>query len=773
MNFITVAQPLGFPAPFIALVEDQTKCYGFPTFLYEATSDSAGSHAVLGYSGTSGCGVGYRYDSCNNTQALAVIYPTETVPHPAISFGGTCWGLTGSITDLRPFRTVTALDVSAVLGCSDVTCTGSDATGASVLYMDQEFQIPVTVQFQHLDRGIPLFGVAREAFSTGYNLTPPGQVSYTIWDAPSHAVLTAQEDATVQFTVSPAHIWRDLVYERSGQRYHSAMPPGSTSKMLQLRAGDVVSLEFSHYRTLYRSKSGQVTWEKVVQVPNVYDTALMTFSGSQAITAVGFTGLTNRQDYTFFGTVPADVQVDLPNPNSLVTIQDAVLPEMVLVRAQAAAEERFSFSRPVYAGQKLSSPVMFRFYANRSRSGQHGEMDVWLEQDQSFPAYLRVSPYKALAYGAYSYRKVSQFGDTTRRGLRVVTAGEAALLRTPRVYADDRGERISARASNEYVFAGGQPYVFNGTLDYGISDTVQSGLTELASPSHVRQFSVTGSPRGIAYVPATDEIWAATNTGFAIMAASASPGVTNVAAGSNYAIAWCAATSEVIIARTDGTVMAFDPSTRIMTKAVWIGTTLSYSVYLVVRGSAIYVATNTPAGGATLFALRAQDLATEGIFPTGNAVTVEGLIYVSATGQLLLGTESGGSWLVDPDTGALTNLGLPYTTLWGFCDSPDRRSIFVASAAFPGHIYEVDPVSKATLRDTPTSYSARNPFWHPLRKKVYFGEYVSGYEQIIDANGNALSQVYVGEWSYATAYAPGHRTTFVTVPAIQQVAAIT
>ena len=768
---ITVPQPLGFPAPFVALVDDQTKCYGNPVFLYEATSESAGSLSVVGYDGTSSCGVGYLYASCNHAHALAVVYPSTAQPHTTVSFGGTCWGLSGSLSDLRPYRAIAVSDVIPVASCADVACTGSDATGPSVLYMDAEEEAPVTVQFEHLDQGIPAYGVTPEAYSTGYSLSPPGRTQYSVWSARSYPLFRATESAQISVTIEPFNITRELVLIRNGQRSRGILGPGKQSQVVSAQAGDAYYLEFGNNWRRYRGQGGHVTWEKVVQVPRLYDTATMTFNGTQSITAVGFTGLTNRQDYAFYDALPASAQMDLPNPDTIVTVQDGgTLGEMELVRVQGVSEPDVTFSRPRYGGQKLASPVTFRFYAGRSRAGQHGEMDVWLDEDQSFPAYLKVSPYKVLAYGGYSYRKSASSEDTTRRGLRVVTEAEAEDLRLPRVYADDRGERISVQAREKYVFLNDQPYYFTGTVDAGISDTVYTGLEELGDPVHVRQYNVSGSPRGIAYVPATDEVWAATTNGIVIVAGAGTPGSTLVSSTPNYDIAWCAATNEVIVAKLDGSVVAYDPATRTPTKTGSIGGPSSYSVHLAVRGSTIYAGANMP--NATLFGLRASDLVVAETYSTGSGVSVEGTILVSSTDQILLGTESGGCWLLDT-SGSFVNVGVPSTTLWGFCDAASRRSFYAASASYPGAIREVDPATHAVLALMSTIRSARNPFWHPLRKKIYYGQYINGLEEIRDPNGNILSTVFVGEWSYATAYAPNHRLVFVTLPAMNAITVLT
>jgi hypothetical protein len=176
---------------------------------------------------------------------------------------------------------------------------------------------------------------------------------------------------------------------------------------------------------------------------------------------------------------------------------------------------------------------------------------------------------------------------------------------------------------------------------------------------------------------------------------------------------------------------------------------------------------------ATLFALSAQDLVNHGTASTGNAVVVEGCIYLSAVDKVLLGTESGGSWLLDPDSGNFVNANVPTTTGWGFCEAPNRKTYYVASASYPGALREMDPVSKTSVKLIQTTRPARNPFWHPLRQKIYYGQYVNGLEEIRDPNGNLLTSIFVGEWSYATAYAPNWRLVFVTLPGINSIVVMT
>ena len=213
------AQPLGFPAPFIARVDDQTKCYGTPSFLYEQLAEQAGSNALLGYTTDAGCGKAYRYVRCTGAGTLAVIFPSATSPHSVLLYGTKCYSYAGTLVDLRPYTIVSSVDASPVSGCLDVACTGSNSAGDAVMYVDTERQTEVLVSFEHAIAGaFPRVGVAPQLESTGYGLTPPGSLNYFLDTVKVFPLFTAQENASVAFTVSPTGLCRGIVLIRGGIR---------------------------------------------------------------------------------------------------------------------------------------------------------------------------------------------------------------------------------------------------------------------------------------------------------------------------------------------------------------------------------------------------------------------------------------------------------------------------------------------------------------------------------------------------------------------------
>lgn len=467
------AQPLGFPAPFIARVEDQAKCYGTPSLLYEQTSEHAGSNALLGYATSAGCGVPYRYVLCSGTGTLAVIFPVATSPHSVLQHAARCYSYAGTLSDLRAYTVATAADTTPVSGCLDVACTGSNSQGDTYAYQDLERQTEVLVSFAHASApGFPRIGVAPQIVSSGNGLTPPGSYTYFLDGQKVFPLFTAAENADVVFHVGPASLRREIVLTRGAQRLHYLLGLGVSTITVPVQAGDSVALDLSRFSTTFRYRGGTVTWQKQSTLPRLYDTVTYAFSGSSTVRALGFTGLSERDDYAYYGTLPADVAQTTPNPDSAVTVQDSSGTEMLLVRTRAQGERPWSFDVPGYSGQVLSSPLTFRFYAGRSQQGAHGEMDVWLDSAGTAPEYFRVSPYKALVRGDEGYFRSSVLGATARRGLRVATATEATEYASPRVFSDARGARIVAQTVDDQFDYEGNTYIFYGTVDYGISDRI-------------------------------------------------------------------------------------------------------------------------------------------------------------------------------------------------------------------------------------------------------------------------------------------------------------
>lgn len=475
-------QPLGYPAAFIAPYTDSASCYGSPSFTGEYLGGGTPSDSsVFGFTGTPGCGAAYQYSPCSNSgqqQQLAVIFPTDATPHPYVSYQDSCYVLDGRVRDTRLLVSVPLSEVMPVASCLDVVCTGSDAAGGSVGYIDQETMQQVAVAFPHLDSGVPFFAVAPEAASQGYGATAPGSANWALFADSVFRVMTAPEDATLVFEITPSNIWRDLVVAHQGACTHHRFYPGMSKSSIPVQAGDTITLEFGNRIKVYSGLSGRVMWHKPVPMPYLYDTAVFSMPFSTGtLSAIGFCGLDNRQDYCFYGTLGAAAEMGQPNPDAVVTVKDSSdLSEMLLVRTKQPHEAQFQLVLPNYQAQRLQSPLTFKFYAGRQRTGAHGEMDVWLDQDNSeFPAYFKVSAFKSLARSVGAYRKATQQSDTSRRSLRVITENQAASSLSPRVYADARGNRLSVMwGPNADLFLSGNPnpYAFTGIYDYGVSEAL-------------------------------------------------------------------------------------------------------------------------------------------------------------------------------------------------------------------------------------------------------------------------------------------------------------
>ena len=471
---LIVAQPLGFPAPVIAPQWDQTKCYGSPAYLQEVLDNSA-LLPMFAYTSATTCGIGYVYTACETGSSLAVIYPTASVPHSFVFYGSNCYAYSGSVADLRPYTAVPVSSVTAVVDCQDYLCTAANASGPSVVYRDVATQQKVNVNFPHLDLGVPLFGAVPAAGDPGYGDSPPGTVRCGVTRARSvFDLFTARETATIKVQTEQARYLRWLVVKSGLSSVTYLMQAGLTEKTINVQAGDQVKLNFVGLcRTGYVGEV-KVRYEKEVLLPRLYHTAVVEQADKSALRALGFCGVTDRDSYVFFDGLPGGAEQSPCNPDSRLTVQGTLTSEMVLIDNRAIGETAIYSNLAYYAGQQIQGPLTFRFYADRDRAGQHGEMDVWLETDQPFPAYLKVSPYQVVSYGTYSYRRDTQEGDVSRRGLRA--AASPAGVHYPLVHISAAGERISVMSNGGTVYQGGQAYVFTGTLDTGLSENVAWNL---------------------------------------------------------------------------------------------------------------------------------------------------------------------------------------------------------------------------------------------------------------------------------------------------------
>ena len=789
-----VLQPLGFPAPFVAPIGADTDCYGNPSFMGEYLGgDTDAADAVLAYSGTTGCGIAYQYNPCAATtpQQLAIVYPAAAVPHPAISYQNSCYGLVGLVEDTSRLIGVTASEITPVAGCLDAVCTGSNPAGGSVDYFDQENLDVVTVSFPGLDHGVPFFGVVPAASAQGWGLTPPGSVKWQVGTAPIY-IYTAVENVTLTVDITPTNILRDLVLTRNLVRQHYRFYAGLGSAQIPVQAGDVLTLEFARTKT-YAGIQGQVSWSKRVPIPIRYDSVSFTLPGATGtLTALGFCGLDSRQDYSFFGILggPA-VAMDLPNPD-LVTVKDSSsLPEMVLVRTAPAQEPLVPVSMPAYAGQQLTSPVVFNFYAARSIDGAHGEMDVWLNtSNPAFPPFLTDGPFKSLALTDGYYRKNTQQSDTSRRGLTVAFDDPSGTIHSPRIHVDERGNNISVVTTelNDYVYVNGYVYTFTGNFDYGISEQVYWYPSGGGGPALVAAtpYTMPDSPQGMCYVTSTDEVWVAIpNTNqVAIISGDAQTLKGYISVGNGpFSVAYCPNTDNVaVLLANTGQVQFVDATTHAFQGMA----TLGGGAFFAEGGNPALIAYNPVSGQVYV----AGSLSIDDSLPLYEVdpVTLSVATYVLAspgpvprslyfcptTSETIISTGSFGSFAFNVNTKLWENLGVPLGSSSGGCAAPQVARIFFTDDANIGPFNATDPQllydprSRLVTRTFQIPHQCVGAGWHPLRRKFYMNAFniTPGQPGIIveDINGHVLANLpSFGAWANSV-YSPLSRLMFFSFP---------
>lgn len=165
-----------------------------------------------------------------------------------------------------------------------------------------------------------------------------------------------------------------------------------------------------------------------------------------AMRAVGFTGLTDRSEYAFYGTLPADVAVSEVNPDSILTVSSQGT-EYILVRARGITDSPPATppqSRWYAYDQPLVGPWVFRLYAGREDAGQNGDLDVWVEEAGPLPDYFEVNAYQALMRIG-TPPLTNRPPEIERNSLRVIGTG-VNLRRFPSAYVASGGDRIVVRA---------------------------------------------------------------------------------------------------------------------------------------------------------------------------------------------------------------------------------------------------------------------------------------------------------------------------------------
>jgi hypothetical protein len=95
-----------------------------------------------------------------------------------------------------------------------------------------------------------------------------------------------------------------------------------------------------------------------------------------------------------------------------------------------------------YADQVLAGPLVFNFYSGRYSQGAHGEMDVWLDSDGTFPGVFKVHDYMSVVLEDAGTRYASGVGDVSRNSLAVSTLEGADYFSVPGIYSDVSGYQL-------------------------------------------------------------------------------------------------------------------------------------------------------------------------------------------------------------------------------------------------------------------------------------------------------------------------------------------
>lgn len=507
----SVPQPLHNPAPFVAHGNDQFNCYNNPVFIRELTSSGTFDFNYVSYGSSTGsilCGDAYAYSSCEPfLEDIVVLYPYAASAHDFVSYGSSCYGLDGQIFEAGTHTIyLPPGSITAVADCTDALCTGTNATGDSVVYRDNETTASVHVEFPHLDTSIAHYGVAAYYVDYGGGGLTPGSAALRFTDSAVQDVIrSVPASGRLEFTVSFSGHQKKLLVIRDGSTLTYPMSAGSSIIDLNLVAGDRVRLDIGNVagKLSARTRGARinVTWVPVVPLPRLYQTITASLSGT--IQGIGFCGLTDRQPYTFFGTLPADQEVALPNPDTILTVQATGGSEVALIRNRAIGDALPPLPGGVgwYDNSALTGPLTFRFYAAREDLGQHGEMDIYLDTDGSFPSCLKVDDYRVLVLGDDVVRATTGMTDTHRNALVVVSGTSGYHL--PRLFAASDGQLISAQATTSQVSVGSKTYdlvVTASGTDKGLSFVIYpaSALDEFVLATEDAEVLVTEDSEALA-----------------------------------------------------------------------------------------------------------------------------------------------------------------------------------------------------------------------------------------------------------------------------------
>lgn len=465
MSNIVVTQPLHQPADYVAYGTTPNSCYGQPRFLSEYSGTGYDDLLIVGYTDGDFCGKQISYTACESGSLLTVVYDFAASPHDYIKYGEACYSYAGTTSGSESF--VLAAEVTPVPSCSDIACTPVDPSGPSLVYFTAD-GLEAGVFFDHLDTGTAHYGVTPRVVDDGLNGLSAGRVRFRLTQ-PRMALTTVEGTGTLIFRLERMGFFKRLIQVRSGSETTYKLTAGETTAVVQVEPGDAFYLDAStltgRLSTFASNAVVEVSWVPYVYQPRHYDTGTLSASGT--LLALGFCGLTTHQTYTFFGTLPVDASTtDLVNPDTTVSVQGGGSPEYLLLRNRSAGQaDPTTPALPWYGGEGLSAPILFRFYSGREDRGAHGEMDVWLDTDGTFPGTLSVDPYRALVLDGNSYRKVQEAGDIPRGTLEVASSGSFSL---PNQYRGTDGQLLTFANSDSTVVYNAGTYTLIGS-DPGLS----------------------------------------------------------------------------------------------------------------------------------------------------------------------------------------------------------------------------------------------------------------------------------------------------------------
>lgn len=722
---VTVPQPYQQPAPYIAFGSNPARCFYNPVLTTEYGGTEYDALDIRSYTDSSLCGKWGRYRRCGSpTTILTVVYPTVASPHSFISYDSKCYQYNGTtILSTGSTTFVSVGSVSPVASCSDALCNGSNAAGESYLYRDAETGQQVSVRFPHLDVGVPHFAVSPSVVDSGVSGLSEGNSRILFRQAGRKRISTVSGAGDLQLAFASAAVAKSVLVYRGGALVASYPLSVSESKLtIPVLSGDDLWLDVSSGGRVPAKMVGAsvvASWAPVVRLPRVYDTGTVSSSGS--VKAVGFCGLTDHQSYVFFGTLPAENMTgDVVNPDTLVTVQGSGSPEYWLVRSRAIGDLTPSAPTGVfpYAGETLNSPMVFKFYAVREVQGAHGEFDVWLGANGTFPAHLKLDDFRVISASGTSYQRDAQIGDTSRNN--VVVTGSPTGIRLPRMFVADDGQLISSDAdgvTEAAVYIGNKLFTSTGQVDTGLSSQIYRDLVSYPPVVYEGAVAQAGNPGPLTICTSTNEIYASDNFVNRVLVSDATTRVpiANIAtSGPVHKIDYCPTTDRVFVVDDTplgGTYYVINPHTHAVesTHTVSPAVTLVDVRYCPDDGFMYLIGYGVPTNSDNTF-FRVDPVSyvyTSYASPTTG--TENALLYVPDTREMW-GVSHG--WCLNIDDFSFRQ----YSNFGAFDAAYGDHKVYLK---FYTQTSVFDPVRDTTLSAVSLTYSTGGAAFHPIRKRFY------------------------------------------------------